>query len=83
MNITNPITINGKTALLFEAERSPKNNLCRVYCDHCKTDHLHGLPEDLKGGTPEHRQAHCLDGPYLETGYFISTNPKTWLDKQG
>ena len=79
MNIMDPITIDGTTAFLFEAEKSPKQNLCRVYCNHCKKDHLHGWPKDIKNGTPEFRRAHCIDGPYAESGYFISANPHLWL----
>lgn len=37
----------------------------KVWCPNCVTYHLHGAAEG-------HRVAHCIDGPYRDTGYYVS-----------
>lgn len=47
----------------------------KVYCDFCKTYHLHGRGEG-------HREAHCNDptSPYRKTGYILALEPEKWKE---
>jgi hypothetical protein len=44
-----------------------KNNEWRFNCPHCEKEHRHGVGVG-------HRVAHCSDGPFKETGYYLVLN---------
>lgn len=48
-----------------------------VWCPFCRRVHLHGWDPANDGRHAEHRVAHCVNGPFTETGYYISTLRKT------
>ncbi len=37
----------------------------KVWCPMCVSHHTHG------GVDSTHRSAHCMDGPYKQTGYYL------------
>lgn len=51
---------------------SPDRQHVRVYCPHCRDDHLHGAGGIADGLTP-HRLAHCRrpGSPFARTGYIV------------
>lgn len=50
-------------------------NDCQVWCPYCCRWHLHSY-DKLEKTRATHRAAHCSDGPFLETGYYIKLCPK-------
>ena len=44
-----------------------------VYCDRCGVTHVHGSGEG-------HRVAHCGDGGYASTGYYVKVI--TWSEQE-
>jgi hypothetical protein len=43
-----------------------------VWCPHCRRHHTHGWDPADNGSVAEHRVAHCIDGPFRDSGYYIS-----------
>lgn len=54
----------------------------QAWCPNCKKFHFHGLGKPYpKSGNLGHRVAHCGDGGYLDTGYFLKLLPKAVLNE--
>jgi hypothetical protein len=43
-----------------------------VWCPHCRRHHTHGWDPADNGSVAEHRVAHCSDGPFRDSGYYVS-----------
>lgn len=58
------------------------HNQVQAWCPNCKRFHLHGLNKSYpKSGNLGHRNAHCGQGEYLTTGYFLKLLPKSVMNE--
>jgi hypothetical protein len=48
------------------------NDSIYVHCPWCDREHTHGYDPAEGGVKPTHRDAHCCDGPFRESGYYIA-----------